>query len=183
MHAAFLIHAILLSMDSKVDFQSLLSDTRARVYLLWAFLTAVGYIATHFYQVRLINGFWLLLSITGLGYMLRVMPIRVMQMKKIYLSWLIPIGFGLFMSMIAFASNSFAELIGYLGAFWLIVQAAGFFWNGLVDSPAKWYYIVAAVNLVAGLLCYSLDSLLPIQYLIAAIVSAWSMLMLWIFRT
>ncbi len=115
--------------------------------------------------------------------MSKAMPLRVSQMKNIYLAWLVPISFGIIVSGLVFYVDSLAELIGYLGAFWLIVQSAGFLWNGLVDPPSHWYYIVAAVNFAAGLACYSFDSLIAIQYLVAAIVTAWSMMMLWVYRT
>lgn len=170
-------------MDTKIDFQSLSSDSRARVYLLWAVLTAVGYTATHYYQQKGINILWVVLVIIGLGFMSQVMPLRVSQMKKIYLAWLVPISFGIIVSGLVFYVDGIAELLGYLGGFWLIVQSAGFLWNGLVDSPSRWYFIVAAVNFIIGLACFSFDSLIAIQYLVAAIVTAWSMLMLWTFRT
>lgn len=170
-------------MNNKLDFKSLMTDSRAQVYLLWAALLGIGYVATHYFQRQQINGLWMLLSVIGLGYMYRVMPLGVSQMKKIYIAWLVPIAFGMAVSGLAFYVDSLAGIVGYLGAFWLGVQAVGFFWNGLVDAPAKWYYIVAAVNFVAGLLCYSLDSLVSVQYLVAAVVSVWSMVALWIYRT
>jgi hypothetical protein len=170
-------------MDTKIDFRSLMYDSRARVYLLWAVLTGIGYVATHFYQQRAINILWVILSIIGLGFMYRVMPLGVKQMKRIFLSWLVPIGFGVVVSGLVFYLDGIAQLLGYLGAFWLLVQAVGFFWNGLVDPPSDWYYIVAAVNAVAAAACYLLDPLVSVQYLIAAVVTVWSMLMLWIYRT
>lgn len=170
-------------MDSKVDFSALLHSTRAQVYLLWAGLVGIGYIATHFYQVRQINALWFTLSLIGLGYMYRVMPLRLSLMKRIYLAWLVPISVGITISGLAFYVGALTPLIAYLGAFWLVVQSVGFFWNGLVDPPSKWYYIVAGVNVAAGILCYVIDDLFLIQYLVAAAVSVWSMLMLWIFRS
>jgi hypothetical protein len=169
-------------MDPKLDFQSRWSNSRAQVYLLWAGLTGVGYVATYFYQRKLINPFWFVLAVIGLGYMYHVMPLRLSLMKKIYLAWLVPITFGIVVSGLVFYVDSIAQLMAYLGAFWLAVQAVGFVWNGIVDPPSKWYYIVAAVNLVAGVLLWRVDSLFLVQFLIAAIVSVWSMLMLWIFR-
>ncbi len=170
-------------MDSPLNLQALLNTTRGRVYLLWAVLVGVGYVATHFYQVRLINGLWLALSILGLGYMFRVMPLRLGFMKRIYLSWLVPITIGMAVSGLAFYITDLAGLIGKLGAFWLLVQAVGFLWNGLVDRPGLWYFIAAGVNLAAGLALFVYAPLLPVQYLIAAIVSVWSMVMLFLFRS
>lgn len=160
-----------------------MGESRSQVYLLWAVLTGVGYAATHLYQQQLINVLWLVVSIIGLGFMSKVMPMRVTQMKKIYLAWLVPITCGIAVSVSVFYIDTLAVLIGYLGAFWLVVQSVGFFWNGVVDPPSKWYFIVAGVNLAAGILCFMIDALEPIQYLVAAAVTVWSMLMLWIYRT
>lgn len=170
-------------MAKRVDIDALLHGTRAQVYLLWAVLVAVGYVATHFYQVRQINGLWFVLSIIGLGHMYRVMPLKVKQMKRIYAAWLIPIAFGMVVSGLAFYLPALTPLIAYLGAFWLLVQAVAFACNGIVDPPSKWYYIAAVVNAAAAVACYMLPGLLSVQYLVAAAVSSWSMLMLWLFRT
>lgn len=170
-------------MDSKISLEVLLYETRARVYALWALLVGIGYVATHYYQNPNINVVWLVLSAIGFYYMYKVMPLSVSQMKQIYASWLIPITLGLVVSVIAARTSMLPELLGYLGAFWLAVQAVGFFWNGLVDGPAVWYYVAAAVNLLGALAIYSVDSLLIVQYLLAAIISVWSMLMLWVFRS
>lgn len=171
-------------MNEKIDLGFLLSDTRARVYLLWAFLATLGFIATHFYQRQQINGVWYLISLVGLGYMYRVMPLRVKQMRNIFLAWTLPIVSGLFVSGLVFRLESYwaINLIARLGAFWLVVMAVGYFLNGLVDPPSRWYWFAAGLNLAAGILCFTVEQLLSTQYLIAAIVSAWSMLNLWIFR-
>jgi hypothetical protein len=174
-----------MAMNDKVDWEFLLIDSRARVYLLWAVLTAVGFVATHFFQNKLINGVWAMLSLIGLGFMFRVMPLQVKQMKRIFISWLVPIVLGMTVSGLVFYQNSLAagNLIAHLGAFWMIVMAVGYFWNGLVDPPSNWYWFAGLLNLSFGLLCFTVDALLAAQYLIAAVVSAWSMLYLWIFRT
>ena len=172
-------------MNSKIDWDFLFSDTRARVYLLWAVLAAGGFIVTHFYQRQQINGLWFLVSLVGLGYMYRVMPLRIKQMRNIFLAWLIPIVVGLAVSgfVFRFSSSLAAALIANLGAFWLMVMAAGYFLNGLVDKPSTWYWFAAALNFIAGLFCFTVDSFTSAQYLVAAIVSAWSMLNLWLLRT
>jgi hypothetical protein len=186
-------------MSSKLDVKFLWGDSRAQVYLLWAAITGVGYTVTNFYQRNGINTFWLILAVIGFGYMYKLMPLRVDQMKKIYVSWLVPIFVGVSVSVMAAPTALFSKvldvlpflesisdsLIGltvYLGAFWLVVQAFGFFFNGLVDAPSTWYYFAAGVNLSAAGLCYLNESAQQGQYLIAAIVSVWSMLMLWIYR-
>lgn len=170
-------------MDETVNFRDLWQDSRARVYLLWAVLVAVGYVATHYYQDKNINFVWFVLSAVGLGHMYKVMPLRVTQMKRIFMAWAIPICFGIGISIIAVRTDLLLELVPYLGVFWLMVQAAAFIWNGLVDRPALWYFIAAGLNIAAAGLCYFIDSFLQIQYLIAAVVTVWAMLNLWIFRT
>lgn len=171
------------SMDETLDVKFLLSDTRARVYLLWAFLASGGFLATYFYQRNEINALWFVLSVIGLGYMFKVMPLKIKSMRNIFLAWLAPITFGMTVSGLAFKVESMAGIIPYLGAFWLLVMAAGYFLNGLVDSPSNWYWVAVVLNVVTGLACFFIEPFTAGQYLIAAIVSAWSMVNLWIFRT
>ena len=170
-------------MSDKIDFQILLHDSRARVYLLWAALTSIGFTSTHYWQKPSINALWFAVAVIGLGYMYKVMPLRVVQMKRIFLAWLVPITFGLISSAASVHTDLFPELGGYLGAFWLMVMAIGYAWNGLADPPSSWYYIAAVVNVVAAAFCYFVADFNSIQYLIAAVVSVWSMLNLWIFRS
>lgn len=141
--------------------------------------------ATHYNQRQSINGLWFIISIIGLGYMYKVMPMRIRQMRNIFAAWAVPIGVGMLVSGLVFKSFSVlaASLIVHLGAFWLVVMAVGYFLNGLVDRPAGWYWFAAGINLLAGMLCFTVDAFTAGQYLIAAIVSAWSMLNLWLFRT
>jgi hypothetical protein len=170
-------------MDDRLSFSELWGNTRAQVYLLWAVLTGIGFVATHYYQNPNINGVWFILSVIGLGYMYKVMPLRITQMKQIYLSWLVPIVLGIAISGLAVRTDLFPELVGYLGVFWLVVMAVGYAWNGLVDPPALWYYVAVGLNLAAAAACYFIDPLLEYQYIVAAIISVWSMLNLWIFRS
>ena len=88
-------------MSDKIDFKMLLNETRPRVYLLWAVITGVGYTATHYYQNPNINAVWFVLSLIGFGYMYKVMPLRVPLMRRIFLAWLVPITFGIAVSVIA----------------------------------------------------------------------------------
>ena len=170
-------------MNDRLDFGYLLKDTRAKVYLLWAFLAGGGFLATHYHQQPNINLAWTIIALLGLGYMHKVMPMRATKFKQIWLAWFVPILFGLVVSILVFKVPAWTGLINYLGGFWLFVMAVGYFWNGLVDAPARWYYICGALNVVAGLAVFLNEPLVSGQYLLAAIISAWSMLNLFIFRT
>lgn len=170
-------------MNGDVDFKFLFSDSRARVYLLWAAITGIGFTTTQYYQDKNINFVWFALSILGFYYMYRVMPLRVKQMRHIFLSWAVPISVGLAFSIVAVRTDLLPELVGYLGSFWLLVCAVGYFWNGIYDAPSLWYYIVAGVNVAAAACAYYYEPLLIGQYIFVAIVSVWSMLMLWVFRS
>lgn len=171
-------------MKDKVDWQFLFLDTRARVYLVWAVLTTVGFTATHYYQVKQINVFWTVLSLIGMYYMYRTMPLRVSQMQHIFLGWLLTIIAGMVVSglIFVFLTPLSGFLISHLGGFWLLVMAQAYAGNGYFDKPAKWYYVVALLNFVSGVLCLTVDAFVPGQYLIAAVVSGWSMLLLWLYR-
>ncbi len=169
--------------NNTLDIKFLLNDTRARVYLLWAFLASTGFVVTHYYQKHEINVLWFGISVIGLGYMFKVMPLKVKSMRAIFLAWLIPITIGMSVSAAVFYIDAWAQLIAYLGAFWLFVMATGYVLNGLVDAPSTWYLVAALLNVVAGFACFYIDSFTTAQYLVAAIISGWSMLNLWIFRT
>lgn len=168
-----------------MDFKYLVTATRARVYLLWAILVPAGFVATHYHQQHNINYLWIALSVIGLVYMWRVMPIRVVQMRNILLAWLVPIAIGIMVTGGAFyIHNATAgNFIGHLGAFWLLVMAVGYLLNGLFDPPSGWYWFNAALNVAAAVVCYEWQDAVNVQYLIAAVVSAWSMLNLWLFRS
>lgn len=171
-------------MDKLIDWKFLFTETRARIYLLWAALTAVGFTAAHYAQRDItINGFWVVLSLIGLGYMYNVMPMRLAPAKKIFNAWLRPITFGMAVSIAVFYVDAGRSLIPYLGAFWLFVMAVGFLLNGLADPPSEWYWVAVALHSIAGLLIIFRVDLLPVQWLIAAVVSTWSMLNLWLFRS
>ncbi len=170
-------------MENKINFSFLINESRGRVYLLWAVLTGVGYTATHYYQHPNINGVWFVLSAIGFAYMYKVMPLRVKQMKYVYMSWAVPISVGLIVSILSARTELLPGLLGYLGAYWLAIQAVGFLWNGLVDSPGIWYYVASVMNGIGAISLYLSESLLPVQYLLAGIITVWSMLMLWLYRT
>lgn len=169
-----------------MDLKFLLIDTRARVYLLWAVLGAVGFLATHFYQERAINGAWTAISLVGMGYMYKVMPLSVRQMRHIFLAWLVPVAVGMIVSATVFVVDLpvASQLLAHLGAFWMALMAVGYFLNGLADSePVEWYWVAFVLNGAAAALCFWYDAFTAAQYLIAAVVTAWSMLNLWLFRS
>lgn len=171
-------------MNDKVDWKYLFSEARARIYLLWAGLTLVGFLAAHYSKsANNINIFWIGLSLAGLGYMYKVMPLRLKPAKQIFGAWLWPIAFGTVVSIVVFKLRALAELSAYLGAFWLLVMAAGYFLNGLYDAPSTWYWVAVGLNVAAALAIIFSESLLPVQWLLAAIISTWSMLNLWLFRS
>jgi hypothetical protein len=170
-------------MSTSLTVASLWDSTRAKVFLLWAAIVGVGFVATHYYQHPNINGVWFVLSAIGFYYMYRVMPMNVRQMKHIYASWLIPITIGIGISAVAVRTNMLPGLVGYLGVFWLLIMAGAYVWNGLVDRPLFWYLIAALINIGAAALCYYIEGMLQYQYLIAAVASVWSMLNLWLFRS
>ena len=167
-----------------MDLKYLFIATRQRVYLVWAVLATAGFVATHFYQKHAINALWTVLAAIGLLYMYRVMPLKVRQMQRIIGVWAGTIIAGMVVSGAVFYIGGAAasQLIGQLGAFWLAVMAVGYALNGLVDRPAAWYWFAAVINVIAAVLCWRVDSFLSQQYLVAAIVTAWSMVNLWLFR-
>lgn len=168
-----------------MDFKYLVTATRARVYLLWTILLPIGFVATNFYQNHNINFVWGVIAIIGLGFMYKVMPMGVGQMRKIFLAWLVPIVFGMIVSGLVFYIHGpfTGNLIGHLGAFWLGVMAVGYVLNGLVDPPSTWYWTAAILNAVAAVACYEVHALILSQYLVAAIVSGLSMGLLWLLRS
>lgn len=165
------------------DLKFLMADTRARVYALWGVLVTGGFIATHFYQRHAINALWTVIAITGFVFMWRVMPLKVRQMQKIFAAWLAPVLLGLCVAGAVFYVDSIAPLIGHLGAFWLGVMAVGYFLNGLADPPSGLYWFNAVLNAVMAVACWRVAALVPDQYLLAALVTACSMGVLWWFRS
>lgn len=170
-------------MNEKIDWKFLITDTRARIYLLWAVLTLIGFTTAHYSRNDIgINSFWVVLSILGLGYMYKVMPLRIKSAQRVLQAWLVPIVIGSVVSVSAFYVAALQGLIPYLGAFWLFVMATSYIMNGFVDSPATWYWVAATLNVAAGLAIIFVPELQITQWLIAAVVSTWSLLNLWLFR-
>jgi len=165
------------------NWRYLFKDSRARVYLVWGILVPIGFLATQYHQQENINWLWVLISLVGLGYMCMVMPLKLRKMQLIMLSWLVPITIGLVVSFLAFRIDGWGQLIGYLGSYWLLVMAVGFFCNGLVDPPSLWYWLATGLNLIAALACYKLILFAQYQFLVAAAVVFVSMMGLWLFRS
>ncbi|MBW3538136.1 hypothetical protein KY386_01425 [Candidatus Parcubacteria bacterium] len=157
-------------------------NPRRRVYLIWALIVLVGFIATHFYQTKNINGVWAGLAALGLGYMLKKMPLRVLRLRRIYLVWLITISTGMVVSGAVFYIGWLNWLVGYLGVFWLFLMGAGHLANGLVDPPAKEYCTSGGLQILAGAACLAVPALLGIQYIVAALVGALAMIWLIVYR-
>jgi hypothetical protein len=167
-----------------MDLRFLITATRARIYLLWAILVPAGFVATHFYQNRNIIYVWAAIALIGLGYMYRVMPLHVVQMRRIFMAWLVPIALGILLTGALlyihqpWATNS----IEHLGAIWMGIIAIGYLLNAAFDHPSGLYWFAAILNVGFGVACLY-DLFLPVQYLVAAIVSVWSLLFLWLFRS
>jgi hypothetical protein len=171
-------------MYEKIDWHYLFSEARARVYLLWVGISLVGFTAVHYStSADNANIFWIMLSLAGLGYMYKAIPMRLKPGRQIFAAWLWTIVFGAVVSIAAFRVRELAGLSAYLGAFWLLVMAAGYFLNGLFDAPATWYWVAVALNVAAALLIILFEPFMEVQWLVVAIISAWSMLNLWLFRS
>ena len=115
--------------------------------------------------------------------MKRVMPMRVIQMRKIFLAWFIPISAGLIVSIATVHANLFPTLVGYLGVFWLLVLSFGYVWNGIVDKPANWYFVAAFLNMAGAVLILTDVNFLKIQYLLAAVINVMALILLLLFRS
>lgn len=143
-----------------------------RVYLVWAIVILVGFVATHFHQLPDINHLWLLLSVLGLGHMgfeLKHLQFRDRTLITIGVLWLLMIGFGLIISAIVFKIEPLAELSTYLGIFWLGLMGLAHLFNGMVDR-SNVYWLTGGVQIITGVLCFTVESLQPWQYLFAGFI-------------
>lgn len=171
-------------MNETVSKYALFQEPRGRVYLLWAILCIFGFGIAHFARYDLgINSFWVVLSFIGLGYMYKVMPMRLEPARRLLLAWAVPIAVAMIVSYAAFYVDALSGLVPYLAAFWLVIMAISYVLNGIIDKPFLWYGVAAGLNVAAAVACYLLPEWQAVQWLIAAIVSGWSMLWLWIFRS
>lgn len=159
-----------------------LLDRRAQVYLLWLIIVPPGFVHLYFEQPFWINWPWLLTCVAGLGYMGFVMRPFDSRMKAIFLAWLVPLTIGMAISFLA-TTRSFYALLPYLALIWAIVQAAGYALNGLVDAPSGWYWLAAVLHIGAAIFIIVFPGLIALHWLMLAIVSAWSLLNLWLFRS
>ncbi len=171
-------------MNIKLVVKYLFTDSRALVYLSWAILTGIGFTATHFRQEKSINILWVIISVLGLGFMVWKMPLRDRQMRKIFLVWFITIVFGMIVSGLAFYIPALQKRTQDLGIFWLVIMAYGYLANAYVDNPPRtWYYVAFVVNILAAVACLTISSFQDLQYIVAAVVSVYSMLSLWLLRS
>jgi hypothetical protein len=148
-----------------------------RVYLLWAIIIFVGFIATHFHQLPEINYLWLLLSAIGLGYMgLLLQKIHFRDLRLVYIGilWLLTIAFGLMISIITFIYQPLAELTAYLGIFWLFLMAIAHVLNGIIDRN-RTYLLTGGMQAIAGAACLVFSPLQAMQYLAAGLVGSLAM--------
>jgi hypothetical protein len=155
-----------------------------RVYLVWAIMILIGFIATHFYQIPNINNLWLILSAIGLGYMgfsLKQLQFRDPMLAMIGLLWLFTIAFGLMISILTFVIEPLAELSLYLGIFWLGLMGLAHLFNGVVDRSYI-YWLTGSAQILTGVLCFALEPLQSLQYLIAGLIGSAAMVALILFR-
>ncbi len=150
-----------------------------KVFMLWAVIVLVGFIGTQYDQSSFnkVNGIWAILSIIGLVYMKMKMSFAYADLKRIYLVWLVLIVLGVAFSQAAFLNASLAQYIQYLGAIWLFIMAAGHALTGIIDKK-KLYIGTTAIQVIAGVAVLLVPGALEVQYLIAGIVGAASMIAL-----
>ena len=155
-----------------------------RVYLVWAIAILIGFVATHFYQLPGINNLWLFLSLLGLAYMgfsLKRLQLRDQTLVLIGLLWLFTIAFGMIISILAFVIEPLGELIAYLGVFWLGLMGLAHLFNGAVDRSYV-YWLTGGVQILTGVLCFVVEPLHAVQYLMAGGIGSTAMLTLILFR-
>jgi hypothetical protein len=155
-----------------------------RVYLVWAIVILIGFVATHFHQLPDINNLWLLLSVVGLtymGFLLKQLQFRDRTLVWIGLLWLFTIAFGLMVSIFAFVIDPLAELSAYLGIFWLGLMGLAHLFNGVVDRIPM-YWLTGGTQILTSVICFVIEPLQSLQYLIAGVIGSAAMLTLILFR-
>lgn len=158
-------------------------DKRAQVYLLWLIIVPPGYIHLYYEQPLWINWPWLATCVIGLGYMAYVMRPFAGKLRPIFYAWLFPLLIGMIISFLAASGPEFYALLPKLALVWAVVQAVGYALNGLVDAPAGWYWLATASHVLAALFIIAFPSLIALHWLMLAVVSTWSLLNLWLFRS
>jgi hypothetical protein len=151
-----------------------------RVYLVWALVIFVGFIATQFHQLPDINYLWLFLSLIGLGYMalqLKQIKFKNLQLLYIGLLWLLTIAFGMAVSILCFVYEPLGEVSAYLGIFWLLLMGIAHLFNGMVDRN-RTYFLTGGVQIIAGAIGFMFEPLQTMQYLAAGIIGAGAMVWL-----
>ncbi len=155
----------------------MLKNTRYKVYLLWAGILFVGFLATNAYQSENINGVWFLFSVIGVGYMLRVMPLQSKIMKAIFINWIAVIVLGLFISFLVFHLQALASLQITLGVFWMILLSLGFIINGFIEKKPQ-YYFGASIMFIPAIAVMLFSSLIVAQFVMAALGTSLAMIYL-----
>ena len=149
------------------------------VFLVWAIAELIGWLLTHFVFPDLrANWVWLVLSVLAFVPMVMYMPWKQPKMRAILLLWLITVAFGMAVSIFAFYIPALAFVIGWLGAFWLILMGVAFLIDAIWWSPIQ-CIIGGVLQIIAGLAVIVFPaSLLVNQYLVAAFAGTLGMLVL-----
>jgi len=73
------------------------------------------------------------------------------------------------------------ELSAYLGVFWLSLMGLAHVFNGVVDRSYM-YWLTGGTQILTSALCFAIEPLQSLQYLIAGVIGSVAMLMLILFR-
>lgn len=159
------------------------TDKRATVYLIWLIIVPPGFVHLYFEQPFWINWPWLATCAVGLGYMAYVMRPFDGKLKPIFLAWLFPLLVGMIVSFLAASVPQFYPVLTQLALVWAVVQAAGYALNGIVDPPSNWYWLAAGLHVLAAVFMLAFPAQISLQWLLLAVISVWSLLNLWLFRS
>ncbi len=147
------------------------------VFVTWAIVELVGWLATHYWPDPRVNWVWLVLTIIGFIPMVLYMPMKSVKLRKIMVLWIVAVGFGMVVSFLVFMVPRIMWLISYLGVFWLLLMGVAFLVNARWWTP-RLFIIGGVVQIAAGLLPLFIPGLLYYQYLIAAAAGSGGMLIL-----
>lgn len=158
-----------------------------KLFLVWAIIILAGFLFTYFNQTlnpTNINILWAVLAGFGLFYSKKQMPFDDQTLRNIFLVWLGIIIFGIAVSQSAFFWPPLFFVASYLGVLWLLLMALGHTLTGIIDKK-KLYIVTVAIQLLAAVFIMvfanSMPTLYSLQYLIAGLVGAGSMILLFLF--